>query len=326
MLLLLWVVSTRLSYLMFVVYHGHTFNVRFAVSKDAGASASTETGVHPPLRLLHECCSGTFQCGRHSCVSRHRRNCTFRVCSTKYRWCLFRVAANIMCLSRASRPLWRAKNQSSTRSGKRSGASSSSSIRIVCVSVHGLLLVSFQELQSALRGSIRSSPSHDPAVDSCMLLLSVSSGVSACWRFGTACSCWPSTRVSTFSVCRKRLKVGPHVGKHMLCTMCPDNSEQCFNATLLRQFSWPTHLDCGLSQSALPPASVHTDTVPRSSFLPPRASLAKEKYASAAPSHPRIRDDWSPSPPSSVMHVFESCNLSKRTAVRSATILVRVEK
>ena len=43
---------------------------------------------------------------------------------------------------------------------------------------------------------------------------------------------------------------------------------------------------------------------------------------SASPSHPAIREDRPPASP--VMYVRESCSFSKRTAVRSADILVRV--
>ena len=53
-----------------------------------------------------------------------------------------------------------------------------------------------------------------------------------------------------------------------------------------------------------------------------RARLALEKYVSASPSHPGTREDRSPASPA--MYFRESCSFSKRTAFRSATILVRV--
>ena len=77
-------------------------------------------------------------------------NCIFMACSTWSSWWLFPLAASIMFLSLASRPLFCKNNQASTGSGNRGGASSFSSTRSVGVTFHELSQFVFQEFQFQL--------------------------------------------------------------------------------------------------------------------------------------------------------------------------------
>ena len=101
----------------------------------------------------------------------------------------FLVAASFMFLSLASRPLFCGKNQARTGSGNRGGAPSSSSIRIVCVSVQRLILFFIpgapspqdhalapsserdRPIPAPPRSSTRASPSHDPPVGNCVAVV-----------------------------------------------------------------------------------------------------------------------------------------------------------
>ena len=90
---------------------------------------------------------------------------------------------------------------------------------------------------------------------------------------------------------------------------------------------WTAKLACNprrrilLSQLIVPQIWVHKDDVLVSWFPSTyfRARCAWEKFVSASPSHPGIREDHLPTSP--VMYFRESCSFSKRTAFRPASVV-----
>ena len=100
-------------------------------------------------------------------------------------------------------------------------------------------------------------------------------------------------------------------------TVRPEEAQQCFHAMLLGQPTWPATLDggfCSPSQLCLKSGSTEITFLYLGSLnLLYRARLALEKYVSASPSHPEIREDRSPA--SRVMYFPESCSCFKADSI-----------
>ena len=167
------------------------------------------------------------------------------------------------------------------------------------VSYHGPSVVSFKELHFHLDHAL------EPDLGA---LVSVSCTAAGHWFI-----------LLPFELLEECRQVRSHVRECKLGTVCPEEAQQCLHAKLLGQPLW---LASPTADSALPDncASSLGPQRYRSCFSVPstycRARLAYEKYGSASPSHPGIREDRSPA--SLVVYFRESCSFSKRAAVRSA--------